>query len=399
MRILISTWSLQVGGGEVLAMNLAAELCRRGHDVFVFNQRAELIDPALVARLLPPQVKVLSMADNPRSTFWSYKVNALQQRLGRPATFYKQRQQAYLADCLQRYRIELVNSHATVSDEICAPLTQRLGIPFVITEHGEYNKFLLEGRRDFAPVLRTAERILAVSRYCQHNLEQALPDLPLVQTVYNGVVTKVYDAAETRRTLHIPAEAFVFGMVARGIEDKGWKYAIQAFQQVKAAGLGRPLRLVLVGGSSYLQSLQAEFGSDTDIIFTGQVPNPDFFVAGFDVGLLPTYFRAEALPLAIIEYMVTGKPTIATRVGGIPELIEPTTGPTGQLVDIEPATYTPNLAMLTAAMRRYCTEPALYAAHVQNCQRASTEFTMENCAAQYEHAFEQAVTTKSMPGR
>lgn len=375
-------------------MNLAAELHRRGHDVFVFNQRAELIDSELVARLLPPEVKVLSMADNPRSTFWAYKVNAVQQRLGRPATFYNQRQEVYLADCLQRYRIELVNSHATVSDEICAPLAQRLGIPLVITEHGEYNKFLLEGRHDFAPVLRAAERILAVSRYCQRNLEQAIPDLPPVQTVYNGVLTKAYEAAETRRTLNIPADTFVFGMVARGIEDKGWKYAIQAFQQVKAAVPGRPLRLVLVGGSAYLQGLKTEFRDDIDIIFTGQVPNPDFFVAGFDVGLLPTYFRAEALPLAVIEYMVTGKPAIATRVGGIPELIEPATGPTGQLVDIEPATYTPNLAMLTAAMQRYCTDAALYVAHVENCRRASAEFTMEKCAVQYEHAFEQAVATK-----
>lgn len=396
MRILISTWSLQVGGGEVLAMNLAAELHRRGHDVFMFNQRAELIDLALVDRLLPPEVKVLSMADNPRSTFWAYKVSAVQQRLGRPATFYNQRQKAYLADCLQRYRIELVNSHATVSDEICAPLAQKLGIPLVITEHGEYNKFLLEGRRDFVSVLRAAEQIIAVSRYCQHNLEHTLPELPPVQMVYNGVVTNAYDAAKTRSTLNIPAEAFVFGMVARGIEDKGWKYAIQAFQQVKEAVPGQSLRLVLVGGSAYLQGLQAEFGADTDIIFTGQVPNPDFFLAGFDVGLLPTYFRAEALPLAIIEYMVTGKPTIATRVGGIPELIEPATGPTGQLVNIEPATYTPDLVMLTAAMQRYCAEPTLYEAHVQNCRRASDQFTMQNCATQYEHIFELAIGAKQL---
>lgn len=63
MRILISTWSLQVGGGEVLAIDLAAELHRRGHEVFVFNQRAELIDHDVVQRLLPASIRVLSMAD------------------------------------------------------------------------------------------------------------------------------------------------------------------------------------------------------------------------------------------------------------------------------------------------------------------------------------------------
>ena len=58
MNILISTWSLQVGGGEILAMNLAAGLDRLGHQVTVFNQRAELHDAALVQRLLRVQPKL-----------------------------------------------------------------------------------------------------------------------------------------------------------------------------------------------------------------------------------------------------------------------------------------------------------------------------------------------------
>ncbi|UOQ76176.1 glycosyltransferase family 4 protein [Hymenobacter sp. 5516J-16] len=180
-------------------------------------------------------------------------------------------------------------------------------------------------------------------------------------------------------------------MVARGIEDKGWRYAVQAFQQVKAALPARALRLVLVGGSPYLKTLADEYATDPDIIFTGQVSNPDFYVAGFDVGLLPTYFRAEALPLAIIEYMVSGKPSIATRVGGIPELLEPSAGHTGQLVDIEAETYTPKLRMLTEAMVRYCTEPVLYAAHAAHCRQASQEFSMAACAEHYEQAFSAAL--------
>ncbi|TGE07949.1 glycosyltransferase family 4 protein [Hymenobacter fodinae] len=395
MRVLISTWSLQVGGGEVLAMNLAAELYRRGHEVFVFNQHAELVDPALVARLLPQGVKVLSMADNPISSFWAYKINALQQRLGRPARFYQRRQQAYLAECLRRYQIEVVSSHATVSDTICAPLAKQFGIPLVITEHGEYNKFLLEGRRDFLPILQAAQRILTVSYYCQHNLEQAFPELPTIETVYNGVVTEAHDAAEVRKQLHIPADAFVFGMVARGREDKGWEYAIKAFQRVKAEvkPKGQPLYLVLVGGSPYLQQLAAKYMEDTTIIFTGQVPNPDFYVACFQVGLLPTYFRAEALPLAVIEYMVSGKPSIATQVGGIPELLEPPTGPTGLLVPIESATYTPNLPALTAAMQQYYEQPDLYTSHASNALQASRQFMMATCATKYEHAFQTSVSS------
>ncbi|OUJ73159.1 glycosyltransferase family 4 protein [Hymenobacter crusticola] len=396
MRILISTWSLQVGGGEVLAMNLAAELVSRGHEVVLFNQRAELIDDALVQRLLPAQVKVLSMADNPLGSYWAYKVNALQGALGKAATFYEQRQQAYLGACLRRYRIELVSSHATYSDRICAPVVHGLGIPLVITEHGEYSRFIQEGRRDFVDTLRASSRILTVSKYNQQIIQQTFTDLPCVQTVYNGVRTdSKHTAAGMRQRLSLPPDAFVFGMVARGIKEKGWEQAIQAFQQFCGFVSQRPAYLVFIGGSDYLQHLQDTYATDTNIVFVGQVPDPDFYIAGFDVGLLPTHFQAEALPLAIIEYMISGKPAIATRIGGIAELLEPISGSAGQLIELNSVTHTSDVKMLAHAMRRYYAEPDLYNRHAHNAQQASRQFTMQTCAAQYEQAFQQVLAIQA----
>lgn len=394
MRILISTWSLQIGGGEVLAMNLAAELVKRGHQVVIFNQRDELIDQDLVQRLLPPEVQVLSMADKPLLRFWAHKVNALQGRLGRPAVFYEECQQTYLKECLVRHRIELISSHATFSDRLCAPVAQQLRLPLVITEHGEYSRFVLEGRRDFAAVLHSASRILTVSKYNQQVLQGAFTDLPPVQTVYNGVTTdNAHTAAKMRQHLGIPREAFVFGLLARGIPEKGWEQATQAFRlfQGLVSDQQRPARLVLVGGGEYIQQLQVTCTAEADIVFTGQVPNPDFYIAGFDVGLLPTYFQAEALPLAIIEYMINGKPVIATRIGGISELLVPATGPAGQLIELDAATRKPGVAMLAQAMVRYYTDFALYTRHARHAQEASQQFTMSTCATHYEHAFEQVL--------
>lgn len=391
MRILISTWSLQVGGGEILALNLAAELHRRGHEVFIFNQRAHLIDRDVVARLLPPQVRVLSMADQPQRSYWAYKVNAVQKRLGWSSTFFLNQQRRYLAACIRRYGIEVVNSHATFSDELCGPVAAATGIPLVITEHGDYNQYLLEGRRDFVGLLRQAQRIITVSEYCQRNLQAAFGQLPPIQTIYNGVVVnQSYMATAMREQLGIPADAFVFGMVARGVEKKGWRYAIEAFRQLPQPADGRSLRLVLVGGSEFLQQLHAEFATESTIIFTGQVSNPDFYLAGFDVGLLPTYFQAEALPLAVIEYIVAGKPAIASRVGGVPELLQPVPGPTGQLIDLD-AGHRPVPAELAAAMQRYVADTDLYAAHTANARQARSQFTMTACAAQYEAVYTQAI--------
>lgn len=391
MRILIATWSLQVGGGEILALNLAAGLAARGHDVVVFNQRAHLVDDALVQRLLPPTVRVCSMNDRPARSFLAYKLDAVRQRLGRAPQYFEQAQQKYLAWCLKHYRIDVVHSHATYSDRLCLPAARAAGVPLIITEHGEYTQFTREGQRDFLPILQGARAIAAVSDYCRQTLTESLPGLPPTSTVYNGVVMQpAPDAGQAmREQLGIPADAFVFGMAARGRADKGWQCAIDAFRLLRASSPAGPsLRLVLIGGSEYLSELKQAHAADPAILFTGRVPNPDFYLAGIDVGLLPTYFAAEALPLVIIEYMTSGKPTIATQVGGIPELLQPADGATGQLVALDAATGQPAPAALATAMQRYLDDPALYAAHAQRAgEVARQKFAMSTCVAQYEQLY------------
>lgn len=392
MNILISTWSLQVGGGEILAMNLAAGLDRLGHRVTVFNQRAELHDVALVKRLLPASVRVVSMADRPRRSYWAYKLNALGQRLGLRYSFYERAQQAYFRQCLKQYAIELVSSHATYSDRLCAPVLRGASIPFVITEHGEYTMFVREGRPlDFAPVLHQADAIVTVSDYCRQVLQGALKDLPPVQTIFNGIRIDAPPAAGAMRSqLGIETGAFVFGMVARGIAEKGWEAALLAFRALRPL-VSRDVQLVLVGGSAYLDELRAQYATEPGVHFVGRVPNPDFYVAGFDVGLLPSYFAGEALPLAVIEYLFYDKPVVATSVGGMSEiLLDNDRGDAaGLLTVLDPATQRPDVPALTAAMLRYATDTALYATHQQVAQRRQALFGLAGCVRQYEALFKE----------
>ena len=395
MNILISTWSLQVGGGEILAMNLAAALAGLGHQVTIFNQRAELVDAELVQRLLPPEVRVLSMADRPRRSFLAYKLNALGQRLGLKTAFYERAQRAYFNACLKRYTIELVNSHATYSDRLCAPVMQRTGIPFIITEHGEYTMFVREGKTDFAPMLRLADAIVTVSDYCRRVLQAGIPGLPTTQTIYNGIrVDAPASAAAMRRALGISPQAFVFGLVARGISEKGWEAAILAFLSL-GHSLAQDVQLVLVGGSGYVDALREQYKTAAGVHFVGRVPNPDFYVAGFDVGLLPSYFAGEALPLAVIEYLFYRKPVVATNVGGISEiLLDPALGAAGLLIELDPATHRPDVAALTAAMRQYATDSDLYARHQQTAQARQATFSLSACARQYAALFEVVAAKK-----
>jgi len=395
MNILISTWSLQVGGGEILAMNVAAGLTRLGHKVIVFNQRAELYDEALVRRLLPPEVRVVSMADRPRRSFWAYKLNALGQKLGIRYSFYERAQQQFFRACLKRYQIELVNSHATYSDRLCAPVMRGSGIPFIITEHGEYTMFLREGYRDFAPTLEQADAIITVSEYCRCIIQAAFTKLPPIRTILNGIrVDAPTEASVMRIALNIDSSAFVFGMVARGIPEKGWESAIEAFQQLQRA-TKRDVQLVLVGGSAYMNELQQQYGQLDGIHFVGRVPNPDFYIAGFDVGLLPSYFAGEALPLAVIEYLFYGKPTIATNVGGVAEIVcDPVLGKAGLLTDLDSATQRPDVPALAAAMQQYVIDVSLYEQHQRTASLLKVHFTLDTCIRQYEALFKQYAKTR-----
>lgn len=392
MNILISTWSLQVGGGEILAMNLAAGLAKLGHQVTVFNQRAELVDTALVRRLLPPEVRVVSMADRPWRSFWAYKLNALGQRLGLRTSFYERAQQAYLRACLKQYNIELVNSHATYSDRLCAPVMQAANIPLIITEHGEYTTWAREGKTEFASTLRQAAAIATVSDYCRRMLQEHIVELPPIQTIFNGIrVDAPTNSSAMRTALGINNNAFVFGMVARGIPEKGWEAAILAFRELQTR-TDRDIQLVLVGGSAYLESLREQYATTAGVHFVGRVPNPDFYVAGFDVGLLPSYFASEALPLAVIEYLFYDKPVVATNVGGMSEiLLDPIAGAAGLLTDLEPSTHRPDVPALATAMQQYVTDTALYTQHKRVARARQSVFELATCVQHYDVLFRQYV--------
>jgi glycosyltransferase involved in cell wall biosynthesis len=95
-----------------------------------------------------------------------------------------------------------------------------------------------------------------------------------------------------------------------------------------------PLRLEIYGEGSErarLEQLAGELG--VDATFRGQVESVSEGLQELDVFVLPS--RAENLPMAILEAMAAAVPVVATRVGGIPELVEDDV--TGLLVEPDDA--------------------------------------------------------------
>src|SRR6185437_13149544 len=80
--------------------------------------------------------------------------------------------------------------------------------------------------------------------------------------------------------------------------------------------------LVLVGESTYLQTLKNNFAQHQTIHFIGESKNPLEWVNIFDVGLLPSTYASESLPTVVIEYLCCNKPVIASDAGEIVNMIQ-----------------------------------------------------------------------------
>jgi len=151
----------------------------------------------------------------------------------------------------------------------------------------------------------------------------------------NGIDTSTFAAAEVdrpavRTAIGIASDAPVIGTVGRLAEVKQQGVLIRAFAQILPAF--PTARLVLVGDGplrAELEGLAASLGLGGVVLFAGYRPDPERFLAAIDVFVLPS--GAEAMPLVIPEAWAAGLPVVATRVGGIPDMVEH--GKTGLLVE------------------------------------------------------------------
>jgi glycosyltransferase involved in cell wall biosynthesis len=135
------------------------------------------------------------------------------------------------------------------------------------------------------------------------------------------------EIAAFRARCGVPDGAALVLCVARLDEQKDQATAIRAMPRVAAQ---RPARLVLLGRGPAEPALRALAAATpgADVVFAGFTSDPAPAYAAADVVVLPS--KWEGLGLALVEAAQHGRPAVATRVGGIPEIVED--GVTGLLV-------------------------------------------------------------------
>lgn len=154
-----------------------------------------------------------------------------------------------------------------------------------------------------------------------------------VLTVYNGVDRKQFDSSGShsniRQEFHIPSDAPLIGTVANMAIEKGYPYLLEAaqliFQKLPKAWF------LFVGFGPLEQEIKEkarQFSGHEQIIFAGARTDITNLMEAMDVFVLASIM--EGFPNVLLEALAMAKPVVATRVGGIPELIE--SGQNGTLV-------------------------------------------------------------------
>lgn len=227
-----------------------------------------------------------------------------------------------------RRRIDVVLGSWAYPDGFAAVvLAELLGVPAVVKLHGSDMNVVARLRgpeRRLRWALPRAERVVAVSRPLAERARELGVAPERIDLVRNGVDRKTFvprDRAEARRTLGVPLDVPIVLYVGHVTEPKG------AFDLVRSYAVAGPRqrgsRLVLVGdgsGVSECRALAEKLG--VPATFMGARPHDEVAVwlAACDVLALPSW--NEGMPNVVIEALASGRPVVASRVGGIPDVVD-----------------------------------------------------------------------------
>jgi glycosyltransferase involved in cell wall biosynthesis len=125
----------------------------------------------------------------------------------------------------------------------------------------------------------------------------------------------------TRRIMGVPDHRFLVGWIGRMTGVKRGADVLRAFRLLRDLGIDANLCMVGDGPErAQLEQLAGELGLMHDCLFPGYQEDVAPFFAAFDAFVLPS--GNEGTPVTAIESLASGCPVVATRVGGVPDVVQ-----------------------------------------------------------------------------
>lgn len=192
----------------------------------------------------------------------------------------------------------------------------------VYTEHNTWERYRPATRRLNSATFRRNDAVIAVSEGVGASIRRRDP--PPVHVIPNGVDAEALrhgalSRAAAREALGLPAGVPVVGTVGGLTPKKGHAFLVRAAREVVREV---PDALFVIVGlpaqPGPVEEEIARLGMDRHVRLAGYQPDAARLMPAFDVFCLPSLF--EGLPVSLLEAMALGLPSVATRVGGVPEV-------------------------------------------------------------------------------
>jgi glycosyltransferase involved in cell wall biosynthesis len=239
-----------------------------------------------------------------------------------------------IKDFLHTSGVNILHSHNYKSNFYSWMVLPFNGVRWVVTNHGRRigTKLLLYNFIDMF-IVRRADRIVAVSEMIARGLKTCGIEKEKIAIIDNGInIERMREArahSALKQSLGIEPEARAIGTVGSLTKEKGHEYLLRAACMVLDSYPRTVFLLVGAGRERHrLESLACQLGIEKNVIFPGVREDIPQILSILDVFVLPSLM--EGLPMALLEAQAAGIPTVATRVGAIPKVIQD--GITGILV-------------------------------------------------------------------
>ncbi|MAM02831.1 MAG: N-acetyl-alpha-D-glucosaminyl L-malate synthase BshA [Myxococcales bacterium] len=310
------------GGSGAVATELGLALAARGHEVHFVSYDQPFRLAGLQERVVFHQVE---MEDYP---LFEHPPYALALAVA-------------LHDTALRHGLDLVHMHYAIPHAVSAYLAREMledarGLRIVTTLHGT-DITLVGLHPSFHEITRFSilgsDGLTAVSEYLKEQTVEgfSVPE-ERVQVIPNFIDTDVWrpDRQPCHRAKFASEGESIVMHVSNFRSVKRAEDVVSVFSRIQERV---PARLVMVGDGPdrpRASQLARELDIEDRVLFVGKHPAVEDLLSCADLFLLPS--EKESFGLAALEAMACGAPVIATRAGGIPEVVED--GVSGRLLDV-----------------------------------------------------------------
>lgn len=361
-----------VGGSGVIATELGKLLAEKGHEIHFISSSMPFRLNKVYSNIYYHEVQV-----NQYSVF-QYPP-------------YDLALASKMAEVAKREKLDLLHVHYAIPHAVCAYLAKKMTddkLKIVTTLHGtditvlgydpslnDMIRFGIEG----------SDVVTAVSESLVQQTYDLLQPKKAIQTVYNFIDERVYskkDTQDLKTQYGISDDEKVVIHVSNFRKVKRVQDVVKSFHLIEKQV---PSKLLLVGDGpeiSVVCNLVKELGLKDKVLFLGKQENLEDLYSISDLMLLLS--EKESFGLVLLEAMACGVPSVGTKIGGIPEVIDDgVTGYLSDVGDVEDIAENAVRILANATLHKEFAENAI--------SRVKEHFSSQRIVQQYEDMYKQLI--------